>query len=256
MRRVARALPLVLLVAVALPAALAQVSGPLVATVTGPEGIAPAQTAYYNVTVTGGPTNNVSYTVTYYVTGANTSGASPLKGTPGSVSGNETMFQINVTSPNIEEVLTLEVTVEVSQNGAPVENTTASYAITVTQPIVLTATFHNSSSTAAVNVTVRWYVDGAFVGTSRLAQVAANADATATYNYLPGSLSAGEHTVTAMADLDHDGVINAARGEVVTSTLFYNQAQPLGTGWVVILGMGVFLPVFIGVVALRRRGQR
>lgn len=256
MHRITRALPVVLLLALALPAAFAQVTGPLVATVTGPAGVAPAQTAYYNVTVSGGPTGNVSYTVTYYVRGDNTTGAAPLLGTPGSTSGNGTTFQLNVTTPAVEETLTLVVTVGASVSGAPVENTTTSFAITVTQPIILSATFHNSSSTAAVNVTVRWYVDNVFVGTSLIQRIAANGDATTTFSWLPTSLSAGEHTVTAAADIDHNGVIDPARGEVSTSTIFYNQAQPLSTGWVILLGMGVFIPVFIGVVAIRRRGQR
>lgn len=257
MHRLARALPLLLVLAVLLPGALAQVGGPLVATVTGPAALAPAQKAYYNLTITSGPTGKVNYSISYYLTGANTTGAAPLVGTPGKVAGNQTAYRLNVTSPAVEETLTLLVTVEAFiPGGAILENTTTSFAITVTRPIALTATFHNASSTAALNITVRWSIDNVFVGTSRIGQIAANGDATSTFSYLPLGLSSGEHTVTAMADLDHDGTIDPARGEVVTSTLFYNGVQPPSTGWVILLGMGVFLPVFIGVVALRRRGQR
>lgn len=257
MNRIARLFPLLLVLAVLLPGALGDVSGPLVASITGPPGLSPAQSAYYNLTISGGPTGKVNYTISYYITGANTSGAAPLIGTPGKTGGNRTGYQLNITTPAVEETLTLVVTVEAFiVGGGSVENTTTSFAITVTKPIVLSATFHNTSSTAAVNVTVRWYVDNGLVGTSLVKQIAANGDATVTFNYLPASLSAGEHTVTAMADLDHNGVIDPSRGEVVTSTIFYNQAQPPSMGWVILLGIAVFLPVFIGVVALRRRGQQ
>ena len=140
--------------------------------------------------------------------------------------------------------------------GGTPANTTVTYAIAVLQPVVLSATFHNSGTTAALNVTVSWYVDKALVGTSTIAQIAANSDATVTFDYLPAGLSAGPHTVMVTADLDHDGVINQARGEVATSTLFYNQAVPPAPGWIILVGLAVFLPVLLGMVALRRRGQR
>lgn len=255
-RRLALALPLLVVFALLVPGALAQANGPLIATIAGAPGVAPAQGADYNVTMTGGPTGVVNYSLSYYITGANVSGGSPQSTNPGHVAGNETTFQVNITAPSVEGEITLVVTVVATEYGGTSENTTSSFAITVIKPVVLTATFHNSGTTTAVNVTVRWYVDGALVGTSLIKQIAANADATVTYNYLPVGLSAGQHTVTVTADLDHDGIVNAARGEVSTSTLFYNQVTPPATGWIVLLGIGIFIPVFLGVVAIRRRGQR
>ncbi len=255
-RRALALVPLVLVLAVLLPGAFAQSTGPLIATVTGPAALAPAQTAVYNVTASGGPVGKVSYTVVYYVTGSNTSGASPLKASPGRASGNQTTLRLNVTAPGTAQTLTLVATLTATEPGTPAENTTTSFTITVVAAITLTATFHNAGTTSALNVTVRWYIDNVLVGTSVLKQIAANADATVTFNYLPADLSAGQHTVAATADLDHDGVINPARGEVQTSTIFYNQSAPPASGWLALLAIGVFFPVFLGVVALRRRGQR
>lgn len=254
-RRVLALLPTVLLLAALVPGALAQSTGPLIATVSGPTAIAPSQTAAYNVTAGGGPVGKVTYTAVYYVTGGNTSGASPLQSSPGRTSGNQTTLRMNVTAPGTAQSLTLVVTLTAAETGTPAQNTTVSYAITVVAPITLTATFHNAGTTTALNVTVRWYVDNALVGTSLVKQIAANADATVTFNYLPAGLSEGQHTVTATADLDHDGVINPSRGEVQTSTIFYNQAAPPASGWLALLAIGVFIPVFLGVVALRRRGE-
>lgn len=257
MPRLPRALLVIAVLAalVLLPAVLADAGGPLLADVKGPGALAPAQAATYNLTITGGPAAPVNYTISWFIEGANTTGGAPQKASPSRSVGNKTRWALNVTAPTREGSITLVVNVSAAQDGGLTENTTTSYPITVVKAIVLTATFHNGSNTAALNVTVRWYVDNALVGTTTIKEIAPNADGTATFDYLPIGLSQGEHTVTVTADLDHDGVINPNRGEVSTSSLFYNQAAPPATGWIVLLGMGIFIPVFLGVVAMRRRGQ-
>ena len=231
-------------------------AGPLYFDLAGPSAVAPGATAAFNVTASGGPSGNVTYTVTYYIEGTNTSGGSPLSSSPGRTSGNRTTLEINMTAPSQEQTVTLVVTLDATAEGGAAQNVTRNFSITVVKPIVLTATFHNGGTTTAVNITVRWYVDNVLVGTSFIKQIAANGDATATFNYLPVGLAAGQHTVQAQADLDHDNVIDPSKGEVVTSTIFYNQTSEPAVGWTVLLGVGVFIPVFLGVVALRRRGQR
>lgn len=255
--RFPRALVTVLVLAALLlvPAVRADTGGPLLASVQGPDALAPGAPANYNLTISGGPSGSVNYSVSYYLTGTNTTGGAPLKASPHTETGKNGTFRLNVTAPSVEGTVTLVVTVSASAGGT-VENTTASKQFTVIKPIALTATFHNSGNTAALNVTVRWYIDNALVGTTTLREVGPNADGTATFNYLPLGLSPGQHTVTVTADLDHDGVIDPSRGEVASSSIFYDQAPPLATGWILILGMGIFIPVFIGVVAFRRRRQR
>ena len=257
--RMRRFLPILFtltLLAVLLAGTASAAGGPLLVSVNGPTALAPAQITKYNVTAEGGPTGNVSYAVVYYISGTNTTGGSPVSSSPGRTSGNRTTFQINITAPTLEQSLTLVVTLEATPKGGVAENVTTSYEITVIKPIVLTATFHNGATTSATNVTVRWYVDGALVGTTVIRQIAANADATASFDYLPVGLAAGQHSVRVEADLDRDGIIDPSRGEVVTSTVFYSQVQAPATGWTVLVGIGIFIPVFLAVVALRRRGQR
>ena len=256
MRLFVLALVVVAVLAAILPTAASAASGPLEATINGPTALAPSQTAQYNISITGGPTGNLTYALSYYITGTNTTGGNPLTSSPGSTSGNKTKYTVNVTAPTLEQTVTLSVTVVATSKTAPTQNVTRTYTITVIRGIVLSAKFHNSGTTAAVNVTVMWAIDGTLVGTSVLKQIPANADATATFTYLPAKLSPGEHTLTVSADIDHDGVINPARGEVVTSTIFYNQVEPTAPGWAFLLGIGIFIPVFLGVVALRRRGER
>ena len=236
--------------------ASAAARGPLLLDLPRPPAIAPGQNAVFNVTASGGPDGNVTYSVVYYIEGTNTSGGAPLSSSPGRTSGNQTTLQINVTAPTLEQTVTLVVTLEATPEAGSVQNVTRTFSITVVKPIVLTATFHNGGTTTALNITVRWYVDGALVGTSQIARIASNADATVTFNYLPVGLAPGEHTLRVEADLDHNNVIDPSKGEVVTSTLFYSQVSEPATGWTILLGIGVFIPVFLGVVALRRRGQR
>lgn len=255
-RRVLLALLVLAVAALIVPAGASVASGPLLANIGGPSALAPGQTAEYNITITGGPTGNVTYSVSYHISGANTTGGNPLAASPGQTSGNRTSYRVNITAPTVEQDLTLIVTVLAAPRSGPNENVTVTYPIKVIKPLMLTATFHNGGSTTALNVTVRWYIDGVLVGTSLVKQITANSDVAATFSYLPVELSAGAHTLTVSADLDHDGVINPSRGEVVTSTIFYDQVQQPATGWAILLGMGVFIPVFLGVVAWRRRGER
>jgi hypothetical protein len=229
---------------------------PLIPAITGPPALAPGQVAAYNLTVAGEPGNaEVNYTITYWITGSNVTGGAPLSSSPGHASGNQTTYTLNVTAPPTEQTMTLHVQINAQVVGGTAENATADFAVLVISPIILSATFHNASPTAAVNVTVRFYVDNVRVGTSQIARINPNVDATVSSNYLPVGLQPGQHTVRVEADLDNNGIIDASKGEVVATDLFYRETPGLGPGWTFLIGLVAFVPVFLGVVALRRRGQ-
>jgi len=103
------------------------------------------------------------------------------------------------------------------------------------------------------DVTVRFYVDDALVGTQKIARIEPIGQATVTFNYLPVGLQPGGHRVRVEADLDGNGVIDPAKGEAFVSEIFYRETAPLNTGWSVVIGIAVFVPVFLLTVALRRR---
>ena len=72
--------------------------------------------------------------------------------------------------------------------------------------------------------------------------------------YLTGSdLATGNHAVRVEADIDGNGIIDPARGEVVTSDVFVREGASLSPGWTVAIAVGVFIPAFLVAVALRRR---
>lgn len=252
-----RAAPVGILIAI-LVATLVVVPGrfaeaqPVFPAITGPSALAPGQAGTYNVTIAGGPAPPVLYNVTYYITGADLTGGTPQQGTPGRTSGNQTTFRMDVTAPRADQTITLVVLVSATAGGQ-VENATASTPIVVITPIVLQATFRNSSLTAALNVTVRFFVDGILVGTRPIVRLNASAEGTVSINYLPVNLAPGTHSVRAEADLDGDGTINPSRGEVVVSEFFIQETPPLGVGLIILIGIAVAVPVFLLTAGLRRR---
>jgi len=232
----------------ALLLAPAAAQGPIFGTITGPPALAPSQVSAYNLTINGGPSGAVTYTVRWHLNG----GGLPSAASPTTTTGNRTAFTLNVTAPPTEGTVTLVVQIA-SLAGSTYENTTKEKAISIITPIVLSATFRNDGTTAAVNVTVRFYVDGAFAGTRKIARLNPGAQVTETFNYLPSGLQPGTHQVRVEADLDGNGIIDPAKGEAVVTSLFYRGTAPLSTAWTVLIGIGVFVPVMFLTIALRRR---
>ena len=171
---------------------------------------------------------------------------------PGTASGSQTLFRVNVTAPQRDQIVTLLAKISAT-DGTDTVNGTAETTIQVITPILLSATFRNSGTSAALNVTVRFYVNGALVGTSLLGRIGPGGDATASYNWLPVGLPTGSHSLRVEADLDGNGAIDPSRGEVVGTTIFYREAPPLSLGWVLGISVGVAVAAFFGTVAFRRR---
>jgi hypothetical protein len=242
----------ILAMVVALLAAPAVAQAPIYGTITGPNALAPSQVSAYNLTIGGGPTTAVTYTISWYLTGPNVANGLPDAAKPTTATGNRTTFRLNITAPLAEQTMSLVVRISAAV-GTSYENTTAEKSIDVLTPIVLSATFQNAGTTAALNVTVRFYVDGVLAGTEKIARLNPGAQVTETLNYLPSGLQPGTHQVRVEADLDGNGVIDPAKGEVVVSSLFYRGTAPLSTAWTVVIGIAVFLPVLLLTVALRRR---
>src|SRR2546426_9382395 len=232
----------------ALVLAPAAAQGPIFGTITGPPALAPSQVSAYNLTINGGPTGAVTYTVRWHLNG----GGLPTAASPTTTTGNRTTFTLNVTAPPTEGTVTLVVQVA-SLAGSTYENTTAEKAISIITPIVLSATFRNDGTTAAVNVTVRFYVDGALAGIRKIARLNPGAQVTETFAYLPSGLQPGTHQVRVEADLDGNGIIDPAKGEAVATSLFYRGTAPLSTARTGPIRIGVVVPPLLPPIALPRR---
>src|SRR5207245_5570595 len=96
-------------------------------------------------------------------------------------------------------------------------------AITIVTPMILTATFRNDGGSAAVNVSVRFYIDGKLAGSTNISRINPGGSATAKLTYLPVGLAPGAHTVRVEADLNKNGVIDRDREQVAIVDLFYQK---------------------------------
>src|SRR3989442_2347142 len=89
----------ILAAVVALLAAHAAAQGPIFGTITGPNTLAPSQVSAYNLTIGGGPTGAVTYTISWYLTGPNVAGGLPDAAKPTTATGNQTTFSCYLTAP-------------------------------------------------------------------------------------------------------------------------------------------------------------
>src|SRR3970040_788229 len=165
---VAVALVAVLIAGIAPRAAAAD---PVAGTVEGPPALAPGAASPYYVNVTGGPASEGgNFTLKYYLTGTDLTGALPTQSSPGSSQNASGRFRFNVTAPQKEQVVTLIVEVN-STHGARLERTPLSRAMTIVTPVVLTSTFSNKGGSAAVDVPVKFYVHGTLVGPTNISRI-------------------------------------------------------------------------------------
>ncbi len=239
----------------AAPVATAQTA--VTGVITGPSALAPGGNSTYHLNATGGPgaSTNGNFTIKYFLRAPDLTGGLPQESSPGSQTNATGTFKMNVTAPQAEETVVLVVIVNSTSAGIS-ETATLTYSITVVTPIVLTATFTNSGHAAALNVTVKFYVDGTLVGTTNVGRIEPGASATATLSFLPVGLGVGTHQVVAKADLNKNGIIEPDKGEVAVSDVFYKEGAQLTWGWaIVIIILAVFVTLLV-IQRLRARQQR
>ncbi len=240
------ALVVVLLVGAAPRAAAAD---PVTGTVEGAPALAPGAVSPYYVNVTGGPASaGGNFTLKYYLTGTDLTGALPTQSSPGSSQNASGRFRFNVTAPQKEQVVTLIVEVNSTQ-GVRFERTTLSRAISIVTPVVLTATFSNKGGSAAVDVPVKFYVDGTLVGKTNISRIEPGATGAATLTWLPVGLGYGTHSVRVEADLNRNNVIEADKGEVAVLDVFYKKQPDLNWGWA---GAIMAATILLTVLVVRR----
>ncbi len=234
------------------PGAFAQT--PVTGVLSGPSGLAPGASGTFYLNVSGGPASEAAGNVSIraYLTGTDLAGGSPLKTAPHTATSNGTgPFVFNVTAPQKEQAITVVVEIN-STVGARVESTTVTRAVTVITPIVLTATFRNTGGAAAMDVPVKFYIDGKIAGTTNISRIDPGGTGTAKFSYLPVGLAPGGHTVRVEADLNRNGVIEPDKGEVAVVDLFYKKDFELTWPWAALI-MGITVSVSFLLIRGRRR---
>lgn len=253
----AHALLAVLLAALAAPllAADADAQGPVTAVIQGPTAIAPTSIHPYSVTVTGGPAEvNGTFEISYVLEGERLQGGDPQIAR--TLANREGEFSFNVTAPEAEGTVQLVVRAKSGGEGGN-ETTEARLWIDVARPIDLRATIRNNGASAALNVTVIFYVDGRAVGNMTIARIDAGGTAEANVTFIPVGLAVGRHVVKVTADLDRDGTIEADAGELLMSEFFYKSERsntPAILGTITVLILVVFVLVLLAIRRQRRLG--
>jgi hypothetical protein len=190
--------------------------------------------------------------ISAYITGSDVAGGAPLQATPHTQTTNGTgPFTFNITAPQKEQVITVVVEVT-SALGTRAERANVTARVTVLVPIVLTATFRNAGGAAAVNVPVKFFIDGRIAGATNISRIDPAATGTAKLTYLPVGLAPGAHTVRVEADLNRNGVIEPDKGEVVVFDVFYKKDLELTWPWAILI-MGVTVSLSFLVIRARRR---
>ena len=224
---------------------------PVAATITGPTAVAPSSTHPYEITVTGGPAaDGGTFEINYALQGDNIRGGDPQ--IPRTLANREGRFTVNVTLPEVEGTVQLFVRAK-SSNETANTTTETRLSIDVFRPIELRAFIRNHGAAAALNVTVFFYVDGRGVGNMTIGRIEAGGQAEANVTYIPVDLTPGRHALKVTADLDGDGTIEPAAGELLQSDFFYKTERSsvpavLGTITVFILVVLVFV-----LLAIRRQ---
>jgi len=237
----------------AIPPAAAQ--GPVSGVLTGPAALAPHGSGVYFVNATGGPASEGAgnYSIRYWITGSDLTGGLPLPATPATQVGNSSgSFKFNVTAPQADGAITLNVEIN-STAGGRTETGTVAKSITVVTPVVLKATFRNDGDAAAVNVPVKFYVDGKFAGATNISRIEPKASGTATLSWLPVGLTPGAHTVRIEADLNRNGVIEPDKGEVAFVDVLYKKDWELTWPWAILTMMATVSVSSVVIRGLRRR---
>jgi len=232
----------------------ASAQSPVTGVLSGPTALAPGGSGTFYLNVSGGPASEASGNVSIkaYITGADLAGGQPLQASSYTSQTNGTgPFIINVTAPQKEQVITVVVEIN-STAGGRTESTKVSRGVTVITPITLTATFRNDGGSAALNVPVRFFVDGKVAGATNITRIDPGTTGTATFAYLPVGLAPGAHTVRAEADLNRNGVIEPDKGEVAVVDVFYKRDFELTWPYAVLI-MGITVSVAYLVIRARRR---
>lgn len=251
----ALALLLVALAVLVLPAPPVDAQDQVTAVIEGPTAIAPSSTHAYTVTVSGGPAeHDGTFDISYVLQGDNLLGGDPQVAR--TLANEQGVFTVNVTAPEVEGTVLLFVRAK-SGNATGNASTETRLSIDVFRPVDLRATIRNHGAAAALNVTVFFYVDDRLVGNTTVARIEAGGQVEASVSYIPVDLSVGRHTVKVTADLDGDGVIEAADGELLESDFFYKTERssvPAILGTITVLILVVLVFVLLAIRRQRRQG--
>lgn len=244
---------LALLVLAALLPGVAQSQAPVTVFVSAPDVAGTGTTIVVNVTAAGGPgEDDGTFRLRAWLRGPDITGAAPLEDTPFQIGLSNKTTEFNATMPLSEQ--TVEVVVEInSSKGDVFAVETASRPILVLVPLRVSARVENQGSVAIQDVPVYLAIDGERVQEQRILRLDPGQSHIVEFEHLPVGLAVGAHTVEIHVDINKDGVIDGAIGEVALRRTFFKEGEPLNPVWIIVGVVAAIIGAVIVGAAIRRR---
>lgn len=249
-------IPLLLLLAL-LPGGV-QGQGPVAVFITSADAGGTGDTIVVNVTAAGGPAEEGGvYELEAFLRGSgDLTGASPVEEVPLQDSAVNNTFSFNVTLPLEPQEVELVVVVN-STLGNDWTEGEATKRIAVLVPLRISARVVNTGSVEIRDVPVFLYLDGTQVDQTELNRLGPGESLTVTFRYLPVGLATGSHTLEIRVDINGDGVVDPALGEVLERVTFVQEGEPINPLWIVLGVVGAFVAaLFVGGYLRQRRARR
>lgn len=209
----------------------------------------------YNVSATGGPAEKGGfYNITAFFLGPNVSDISP---SPGDVFLNKsTMGSWIINASVSSRPQTLDLVVRVySVFGNESEEVEKRFKVKVVGPVVLTARVGNPLNITLRNVPVDFYVDDKFIGSTTISEIEPFGEAFATYDWVVLGVPQGRHKLTAVVDLNRDGVIDPDQGDSCAVSYFYAGGGISTMSIVLFVGIAILVALIV-ILLIRSRRQR
>lgn len=249
-----RLLPLLALALLLVPAPPTAGQEGVAVFITGPDNAAIGDTLQMTATVAGGPgEDNGTWSINAWLRGADLTGAGPLEDSPIFLSSVNSTFTFNVTLPFVDQ--TLEVVVEGnSTKGGDFAIGTATRPIRVLVPLDVTAQVRNTGSIEVRNVPAFLFINERQVAETEIDSLMPGESKTVSFSYLPVDLGVGTHTLEIRVDLNRDGVIDPAIGEIALRDVFTIEAEPINPVFIILGAIAAFVvALFVGAYLRRRR---
>ncbi len=106
------------------------------------------------------------------------------------------------------------------------------------------------------DIPVSLYVDGELKQEAILDSLTPGETKTITFEYLPVGLGEGAHRLEIRVDINKDGIIQSALGEVAFEGVFYRTGEPLSPTFIVVGVLVGLVAAVLVFIAIRRRRAR
>ncbi|MGB9814366.1 MAG: hypothetical protein ACPLVI_00240 [Thermoplasmata archaeon] len=170
-----------------------------------------------------------------FLTGSNMSGGTTEELTGLSYTTNT--FKVNITFPSRPETVYIYVMGIGIVNGSPEKTTSINYIqVNVVKSVPITLTLKNTEPYEIKNISISFFLNGRFIGTSNVSSMGPNSTVNVTYNYI-GTFENGVNVLSARLNTN---LVKFSSGSNCT-TLYFYYGTPPNYDWLWYLLAGITL---------------